>query len=126
MPPGGRSDTLAIEALGESLRGIAPDGSLVYYEGGRAPPTADMEGELCVVGLADGRVLIKYLHSGREAGRYDLESAASPTLRGEHVTWASLVTAIIPGPQARRLILRPTAPARAPSSDRAKAKGRRK
>lgn len=111
MPPGGRSDTVAIEAHGDSVRGIAPDGSLIYYEDRHEPPTPEMLGELCVIGLDDGRTLIKYLHRGRGEGLYDLESGFLPTLRDVRVVWASLVTAIIPGAQARKLICRENSPA---------------
>lgn len=103
MPPGGTDDTVALEVNGDSMRGIAEDGWLVYYENRRNPPTEDLLGELCIVGLADGRVMVKYLIRGRGRNLYDLESVTAPTLRDTRVEWAALVTAIIPRRQARRL-----------------------
>lgn len=108
MPPGGAKDTVAIEVVGGQLRGVAPDGSLLYHDAPQQPPKADMMGELCVVGLPDDRVLVKYLHRGRGPGLYDLESASAPTLRDVPVLWAALVTAIIPRPQARKIVRRPS------------------
>jgi repressor LexA len=106
MPPGSKKDTVAIELIGDALRALAQSGSLIYYDDIRQPPTAEMLGELCIVGLADERVLIKYLHPGRGNDLFDLESASAPTLRDAQVVWASLVTAIIPRAQARKIIRR--------------------
>jgi hypothetical protein len=109
MPPGGTKDTVAVEIVGDSMRGVAPDGWLVYYDEVRDPPTSDMIGELCVVGLADERVLIKYLHNGRGPGLFDLESMSAPIMRDVPVMWAALVTALVPRRTARRLIRREAA-----------------
>jgi hypothetical protein len=102
MPLGGTSETVAIEVEGD-LYGTAKDGSLIYYDATEAEPTDQMMGELCVVALSDGRAVIKYIHPGREPGHYDLESSATPTERNVQLRWAALVTAIIPGPQAKKL-----------------------
>ncbi len=106
MPPGGTKDTLAIEVVGDAMRGLAQDGSLLYYDKLQSPPGPETIGELCVVGLADDRVLVKYLHQGRGQGLFDLESYSAPTLRDVPVKWAALVTAIVPRPQARKIIRR--------------------
>jgi hypothetical protein len=113
MPPGATKDTVAVEIFGDSMRGVAPNGWLVYYDELRHPPTPDMMGELCVVGLKDERVLIKYLHRGRGPDLFDLESVSAPTMRDVPVLWAALVTALIPGPTARRIIRREAAKAAA-------------
>ena len=63
------------------MRGIAEDGWLVYYDDRRDPPDSSMIGELCVVGLSDGRTLIKYLYPGTETGLFNLESTTEATLR---------------------------------------------
>jgi hypothetical protein len=109
MPPGGTKDTVAIKVTGNSMRGVAQEGWLLYFDDLRLPPSEVMLGELCVVGLDDERVLVKYLHRGRGAGLFDLESASSPTLRDVKVQWAALVTAIIPAPQARKIVQREAA-----------------
>lgn len=104
MPPGGSHRTVALEVQGESQRGLAEDGWLIYYDDVRNPPTSDMFGELCVVGLADGRVLIKKLIPTNSLGVFHLESRSAPTLYDEIVEWAAIVTAIIPRPAARKLL----------------------
>ncbi len=105
MPPGGNESTVAVEVRGDSMRGIADDGWLVFYNDRRYPPTSDLLGELCVVGLADdGSVLVKYLAAGSRRNLYNLESVAAPTLRDVRVEWAALVTALIPRRPARALL----------------------
>lgn len=98
--------TVAIEVDGDSMRGIAEDGWLIYYDEKRDPPDASMFDELCVCGLEDGRVLIKFLHPTAEVGIFDLESTTEKPIRAVSVRWAALVTSIIPRPAARRMIRR--------------------
>lgn len=104
MPPGGNESTVAVEVRGNSMRGVAEDGWMVYYDDRKHPPTPDLLGELCVVGLAGGSVLVKTLAPGSRRNLYNLESVTAQTLRDARVEWAALVTAIIPRHQARRLI----------------------
>jgi phage repressor protein C with HTH and peptisase S24 domain len=106
IPPGGTSDSVALEVYGHSMRGFADDGSLIYFEFQRTPPTEDMLNYECVVETEDGRVLLKRLLRGSGPGLYDLESANGPTLRDVRVRWAAEPTAIIPARQARRIIRR--------------------
>lgn len=94
--PNGTPTTVALEVRGHSMRGIAENNWLVYYDDRRDPPTEDLLGRLCVVGLADGRVLVKTLLHGRKKKHFDLESYAAPTLRDARVEWAAVVTAIVP------------------------------
>lgn len=96
MPPNGTARTVAVEVRGDSMRGIAENGWWVYYDDRRDPPTDDLLGRICVVGLADGRTLIKRLIRGRKRKHFDLESYAAPTLYDARVVWAAPVTAIIP------------------------------
>ena len=106
MPPGGNARTVSVEVRGDSLRGVAEDGWLVYYDDRREPLTDDLLGELCVVGLEDGRTLVKPPYRGRAPGLFDLESTNAPTVRDIGVQWAALVTAIVPRRPARSLIRR--------------------
>lgn len=96
VPPGATADTVAVEVRGNSMRGVAEDGWLVYFDERRDPPTEDLLGEICIVGLLDGRVLIKRLLRGRKRKHFDLESAAAPTLQDVKIEWAARVTAIVP------------------------------
>lgn len=106
-PPGHTADTVvAVEVFGHSMRGYADDGSLVYFETQRSPPTPDMIGYPAVVETTDGRVLLKRLLKGSRSGLYDLESVNGPTLPDQKLRWAAEITAVIPPRQAQRIILR--------------------
>ena len=95
-PEGATADTVAAEVRGDSLGSIF-DGWRVYFDDRRAPVTDDLIGRLCVVGLADGRILVKVVSRSREAGRFDLHGQfGAPVLEAE-VAWAARVTAVMPG-----------------------------
>lgn len=95
MPPGGNTKTIAVAVRGTSLGEIF-DGSLVYYDDVRDEPAPDMLRKLCVVGLADGRVLVKKLLKGSIAGRYHLASSTGEMIEDAQVEWAALVKWIKP------------------------------
>lgn len=107
LPYGAGPNSVAVEVRGDSMRGIAEDGWLVFYEERREPPTDDLIGEYCIVGLPDGRVLIKKLARGRKKKHFDLESAAGATIYDAKVEWAAPVSAIVPRRSARSAITRP-------------------
>jgi hypothetical protein len=46
---------------------------------------------LCVVGLEDGRVLVKQVQRGKTERRYDLLSQTEPPIRDVAVDWAAKV-----------------------------------
>lgn len=97
MPPKNAGPTLvAVIVRGDSMAGVLEDGWTVYYDDRRDPPEEELYGRLCIVGLADGRVLIKRLYPGRKPHRFDLHSANAPALMDEKVTWAAKVTWIQP------------------------------
>lgn len=78
------------------MAGIADDRWIIYYEDRREPVTEDLLGRLCVVGLSDGRVLVKKLAFGRLPGRFDLYSTQGTPLFDQDVTWAAAVEWIKP------------------------------
>jgi hypothetical protein len=106
VPPGGTADAVALEVIGHSMRAVAEDGSLIYFEDQRNPPTPDMIGYYCIVETEDGRVLFKRLLRGSAAGLFMLESQAGPPIEDVRLRWAAEPTAIIPPKQARRIIRR--------------------
>jgi transcriptional regulator with XRE-family HTH domain len=104
IPPGGTETARGLKVVGHSMGEWAPDGSLIYIEDQRNPPTPDLLGYVCAVETEDGRVLIKRLLRGSEQGRYDLESRIGPTIENVRLRWAAEVTAVVPPRQARRII----------------------
>jgi hypothetical protein len=56
--------------------------------------TADLIGQLCVVGLADGRVLVKQVQRGRAEGLYNLHSATEKPIADVKIEWAARVNSI--------------------------------
>ncbi|MFN3583251.1 S24 family peptidase [Phenylobacterium sp.] len=104
IPPGGTDQAVALRVVGHSMRGVADDGALIYFEDQRTPPTPDMLGHVVVVETADDEVLVKRLLRGSRQGLYDLESVAGPMRHDARLRWAAHITAIIPPFQARRII----------------------
>ena len=95
MPPGGNDSTVAVEIRGSSLGSIF-DTWLVYYDQVHTPPTPNMLGKLCVVGLADERVLVKRLRRGSAPGFYNLESNTEGLIEDVEVVWAAKVKIMSP------------------------------
>jgi transcriptional regulator with XRE-family HTH domain len=89
------SNTVAVEINGGSL-GPLFDHWLAYYDDVRLPPTEDLVGYLCVVGLKDGRVLIKKLQLGRTKKRFDLFSNLEAPIYDVEVRWAAKVKDLRP------------------------------
>lgn len=106
IPPGGTDNAVALQVVGHSMRGMADDGALIYFEDQRTQPTPDMLGHVVVVEVDTDEVLVKRLLRGSRSGLYDLESLAGPTRHDARVRWAAHITAIVPPYQARRIIVR--------------------
>lgn len=106
LPPGGTPDAAALEVVGHSMRWVAEDGSLIYFEQQRNPPSEDMLGDIVIVETEAGQVLVKRLLRGSSPQHFDLESQNGPPLRDQRLVWAAEITAIIPPRQARRVIRR--------------------
>jgi phage repressor protein C with HTH and peptisase S24 domain len=97
MPPKDGGPTLvAVVVHGDSMSGTLEDGWTVYYDNRREPPDEGLHAKLCIVGLTDGRVLIKKLYPGRKRGHYDLHSVNAPPLLDQPVDWAARITWISP------------------------------
>lgn len=91
---GATEQTVAVEVRGKSL-GPALESWLVYYDDVRSPITADMLNQLCVVGLADDRLLVKRLE--RKNGQVVLVSNnGDPDITDAIIEWAAKVTAMKP------------------------------
>ena len=104
IPPGGTARARALRVAGHSMRGVADDGALIYFEDQRTPPSPDMLGHVVVVETDTDEVLVKRLLRGSRSGVFDLESVAGPVRQDARLRWAAHITAIIPPFQARRII----------------------
>lgn len=96
----------ALEVEGDSMRGLAGNGYMVFIGEKHEPPTADQLDQLCVCGLPDGQRVVKFLHASRYPAKFDLHSSNGEPLLAQNVVWAAVVTAIIPGAQAGQLARR--------------------
>ena len=95
-PEGATPQTIAVEVRGDSL-GSFFDGWLVFYDDVRSPVTDDLLGRLCVVGLADGRVLVKMIRQSRtDRGLFDLHGQFSDPVLDVAIVWAAPVKSIVP------------------------------
>lgn len=94
-PDGSTEKTVAVEIRGDSLGPIL-NGWRVFYDDVYEPPRPELLNELCVIGLNDGRILVKKLTKGQLAGRYTLLSNAEPPIYDEAVNWAAPVRGILP------------------------------
>lgn len=87
--------TVAVEIRGPSI-GEMFDRWLVYYDDVRSPITQDLIGKLCVVGVSDGRVLVKKVRRSKQQGRFDLLSENEPPIEAVTVEWAAKVKQMAP------------------------------
>lgn len=95
-PAGATDKTVAVEVRGASMGGRVEEGDLVFYDDRREPVTEDLMGRLCIVGCADGRVLIKRIRPGSQQGLFHLISYTEEPEFDVPVMWAARVTNIRP------------------------------
>ena len=93
-PAGATRATVAVRINGTCL-GRWMDRGLAFYDDVRNPVTEDLLGRLCVIGLPDGRVLIKELRASKTRGAYHLFSAFEDPLLDQPVEWAARVINIV-------------------------------
>lgn len=94
-PDGATDNTVAVEIRGDSLGSFFNEW-LVYYDDVRAPVTPDLIGRLCVVGLPDGRVLIKKIKASSTPGLYHLLSQTEEPILDVEIVWAARVRSMTP------------------------------
>ena len=94
-PDNATDDTVAVEIRGDSLGPLFNEW-LVFYDEVMSPVTPDLIGRLCVVGLPDGRVLIKKIARARAEGLYHLLSQTEDPIMDAEVLWAAKVTGMTP------------------------------
>jgi hypothetical protein len=93
QPSGSSNSTVAVDIRGDSL-GPWFNKWLVFYDSVRRPPTPDVIGEFCIVGMSDGRILLKQVHKGGAEGLYNLSSPDQPTIIDAKIEWVSKITSL--------------------------------
>lgn len=94
-PHDATDSTVALSIRGISL-GPAFDEGIVFYDDVRSPVTEDLHGRLCIVGLEDGRVLIKILRSANDGTYHLFSNTVEEPLLNERVAWAARVKEVRP------------------------------
>ena len=102
-PMGASGSENAVEVSGHSMGMYAPDGSLILYHPNDTYPPEVLFGEICIIGLQDGRRLVKRLLRGSKRNHFDLESASGDIMRDEAVSWATPVAMVIQPRYARKI-----------------------
>jgi hypothetical protein len=91
-PPAASESTATLEIRGDSLGPFFNRWYLSYDDLRR--PTTDLIGQLCVVGLADRRSLVKQVQRGCDLGLYNLHSATENPIVDVKIEWAATVDSI--------------------------------
>lgn len=94
-PIGATDSTVAVEIRGDSL-GSFFDRWLVFYDEVRRPVTSELLNKLCVVGLEDGRIMIKKLQRSKAKGLFHLLSQTEPPILDVAIEWAAQVKNMVP------------------------------
>lgn len=94
-PPGATEHTVALEIRGTSM-GPLLDRWLVFVDDIREPVAPGLIGQTCLVGLADGRLLVKKLKTAAD-GMFDLLSntEGDEPIRAVSVKWATPVKSMM-------------------------------
>lgn len=95
-PPDSVAHTVAVEIKGDSI-GPLFNQWLIFYDDVRSPVTADLIGQLCVVGLMDDRVVVKKIRKSKTKGLYDLISNDDrENITDVEIIWAARVKHMAP------------------------------
>jgi hypothetical protein len=91
--PGSTEATVAVEIRGDGL-GPFFNRWLLFYDNLRRPPAPDHIGELCVVGLRSGRILVTQVQLGSAEGRFNLLSATDKPTLDVAIEWAAAIDSV--------------------------------
>ena len=95
-PSGASPNSIAVAVHGDSMFPAFEEGAILYYSK-HLPPDA-MINKRCVVQLADGRIFVKILRMGSDAGLWTLQSLNPlyPDMPDQVVEWVSPIDWIKP------------------------------
>ncbi|WP_051592655.1 hypothetical protein [Methylosinus sp. sav-2] len=69
----------------------------LFCDGRREAIDADLINRLCIVGLDDGRILVKKVVRGQLPGKHTLLSNTEPPIYDVAILWAARVREMTPG-----------------------------
>ncbi|TDX65175.1 phage repressor protein C with HTH and peptisase S24 domain [Methylosinus sp. sav-2] len=95
-PPAFDEHSFAVEVHGDSL-GPLFDRWFLFCDGRREAIDADLINRLCIVGLDDGRILVKKVVRGQLPGKHTLLSNTEPPIYDVAILWAARVREMTPG-----------------------------
>lgn len=93
-PPWANDQTRASEIRGESL-GPLFERWLIFYDDVRSPVTPDLHGRLCILGLPNGKVLVKKIRPAGN-GLFHLLSNTEEPIWDQEIAWAAVVKEMRP------------------------------
>ena len=94
-PTGSSDQTVAVEIRGKSF-GPLLDSWLVFYDDVRSPIGPDLYGQICVVGLADDRILLKKIKRESDGSFTLLSNSNEKPIHNAEIEWAAKVTDMKP------------------------------
>lgn len=95
-PEGATDKTVAVEFRGGSL-GPFFDGAHGFYDDVRRPVTPDLVGRACIVGLEDGRILVKRIRRSKAKGLFHLISNQDDApILDVRIEWAARLKDVVP------------------------------
>lgn len=79
----------ALRVKGDSQAPLLPEGSIIYCDASQEKCTdcSIMIGELCVVQIKNGPMLLKYLNRGYQPGRFNLMSSNATAMEDQELDW---------------------------------------
>ena len=94
-PPGCPPDAVAVQIKGDSMIPAYFDGDILVYAERRGD-IDEFINRRCVVGLADGRILVKTVRRGSAPGLYTMTSFNSGPIDDVVVEWAARIVVVMP------------------------------
>lgn len=90
------AEVVALRIRGDAMEPFLEDGTLIFYHTRIHGDCDQYLNKLCVIGLKDGRVLVKKLKRGYSFGRYNLMSFNAKLIEDVEISWCAKVIDIRP------------------------------
>lgn len=95
--PASKTQADALEVRGGAIPGLAEEHWLVFYDEKLDGLPEDRVGELCVVAVEGGDlILLGRIYFGKEAGLFDVVPPGQKPVRGVQIVWSAVVSWIKP------------------------------